>query len=140
MSADQTFESYVTDIMARIIWNTERYLERYTELAREAVQAAPYHPDFENGLAKLEAVQRRILAEKLKDRLDWMVDDIKVRSVPIFPDTIYKHPDLGQTWDGNPARERNDIIVSLAVAASEMVDHNDLAERLLQRLEEMNQD
>jgi hypothetical protein len=107
-----------------LAFNTRTIYDEHLHLARTVKQNAKTCSQVEEGICTYGEAVRFNLADALKNQYEWMIDDVQVR-----PDS---------KWRGDFAEHRQSVIQQFARFACEMVDWEDFAKTILDKLAEVD--
>lgn len=119
------------EILLILINNTPNRQNLYRAMAKECIEAAPTCSEVENKIWDVEVAKVFMLADRIKERVELMIDDINLEHV-------YNHFPYNYTTTDNPANERNDFVSALARHAYESTDWHSIAKSIIDDVEEID--
>ncbi len=124
----------VSDLLV-LVNNAEKRQATYRKMGRDALAKAVNNPAYPPAIYEGRQAAEAILADDLKDRFEWMTDEIKPLSTSRFPKEIDRGP---KGREDDPHEERKVMIACLVAYALGRVDWLAMAKDILDDLAEID--
>jgi hypothetical protein len=133
--SESILSSGLTSDLMVLVNNAQRRQTTYRQMGRDAQKNAKDNPNYPPTIYTERQAAESILADALKDRFEWMTDDINPLQTRRFPKDIDRGP---KGREDDPHEERKVMIACLVAFALGRVDWLEMARDILNDLDEMD--
>lgn len=107
-----------------VIDNTKDYLDRYLTIAKSAMFEVDSWSAFKEGHMTREEAEVILCAEKIRDRIEWVTEDIRTRTIPRYKQSVLN-------------AEQIDLVECMVRHAVSDIDYGVVARHYLNKVKEV---